>query len=497
MKTGMRVSNLDSRILIIGSGPTAFASLCSTVESVDGVDVCVGSFRNSKSRSRAKKHVKLKLAKRISAGREICDEYPCGPRLTQTDTAIRTSFNSGGLSLIWGAALPPIWNPDEVTWSRLMSDLIQELYFLSQYVPISRIRTNHFASINFVANTREIPVSNRIDLIFSMLSRNSHLTFGISSLAINETRRLDFSGKLSASKSGLSFNDLWVADVNSIIHSKSFNTDLLENCRVIDLREIAVFDQPMVEVKFQNDDGQFFIRCYSKVFVAAGCVESFRILSASGLCPLEVKMLDTQIEYCPIIDLSLNRIFKSLFDRKKRRQTFSQLWLKGETSNCTKYYVQFYELTWDLISSISGVKGRLLRLITPFIRHFILVGILYKDSSVSPTILLNAQSDGVESKSSDTNHVGDDNFREAVSKEAKKVKLLFLFSLSLKGTAGESAHFGAWAPMGKTTDYLGRFHPNSNIHLVDASVLPEILPGPITLFAMANASRITRQTFLD
>lgn len=487
----------DSRVLVIGSGPSAFACLSSILKSNKGIDVCVGSFHKSKSRSEGQRKVKLKLAKSVLVGREISSEYPCGPRLIQIDTAIRTSFNSGGLSLIWGAALPPIWDPSEVTWSRLMLDLILELYSLSQYIPISRIRSNQIASINFVANTREIPISNRINQIFSMFSLNSHLSFGISSLAVKETSKLDFFCESENSKSSLSINDLWVADLNSIINSKDLNTELLENCRVIDLTEIVIFGEPMVAAKFQNDDGQYFFRFYKKVFVAAGCVESFRIMSTSSLCPLETKMLDTQIIYLPIIDFSLNRIFKSLFDRRKQKVTFSQLWLKGETSNSTKYYLQFYELTRDLVLSISGVKGRLLRLIVPIIRHFTLIGILYKDSSLSPTIHLYASNDGVESKANVKNHIEDNKLREELTNEGRKVKLLCLFSFSLQGTPGESAHFGAWAPMGKSTDNLGRFSPKSNIHVVDASVLPEILPGPITLFAMANASRISRQALLD
>ena len=64
---------------------------------------------------------------------------------------------------------------------------------------------------------------------------------------------------------------------------------------------------------------------------------------------------------------------------------------------------------------------------------------------------------------------------------------------------GRGYHSGAGFPMtqyprGWQSDALGRPRGLKRFHVVDASVLPEIPSGPITLTIMANAYRITADT---
>jgi choline dehydrogenase-like flavoprotein len=50
------------------------------------------------------------------------------------------------------------------------------------------------------------------------------------------------------------------------------------------------------------------------------------------------------------------------------------------------------------------------------------------------------------------------------------------------------------SPQGWQSDALGRPRGLTKIHVVDASVLPEIPSGPVTLTIMANAHRIAAET---
>ena len=68
--------------------------------------------------------------------------------------------------------------------------------------------------------------------------------------------------------------------------------------------------------------------------------------------------------------------------------------------------------------------------------------------------------------------------------------------LNKKAFPGEGVHYGAWLPMGKKSDLLGRPNECTNIHVVDSSILPSIPPGPITFTLMANAIRIVEDTLL-
>jgi len=48
--------------------------------------------------------------------------------------------------------------------------------------------------------------------------------------------------------------------------------------------------------------------------------------------------------------------------------------------------------------------------------------------------------------------------------------------------------------MGSLSDNLGRPRRSKNIHIVDASILPTIPPGPITFTLMANSRRIVEES---
>ena len=66
--------------------------------------------------------------------------------------------------------------------------------------------------------------------------------------------------------------------------------------------------------------------------------------------------------------------------------------------------------------------------------------------------------------------------------------------------AAKSYHFGGSFPHGRTrvgrptTDPLGRLAAWDNIHLVDASVFPNVPATTFTLTIMANAHRIASET---
>ena len=65
---------------------------------------------------------------------------------------------------------------------------------------------------------------------------------------------------------------------------------------------------------------------------------------------------------------------------------------------------------------------------------------------------------------------------------------------------GKSNHYGGQFPHSNNpdtinTDRLGRIKGTTNVHIMDASVLPIIITGPITGTIMANSYRITKEVF--
>jgi choline dehydrogenase-like flavoprotein len=78
------------------------------------------------------------------------------------------------------------------------------------------------------------------------------------------------------------------------------------------------------------------------------------------------------------------------------------------------------------------------------------------------------------------------------------VGILALSPLAESADVGRGYHSGASipmsrSPMGWQSDTLGRPRGLKRIHVADASVLPEIPSGPVTLTIMANAHRIAHE----
>ena len=58
-------------------------------------------------------------------------------------------------------------------------------------------------------------------------------------------------------------------------------------------------------------------------------------------------------------------------------------------------------------------------------------------------------------------------------------------------------HFGSSVPHGEISDSLGQVEGLQHVHIIDASVLPNLLPGSIVPVTMINAVRITREVLSE
>jgi choline dehydrogenase-like flavoprotein len=128
----------------------------------------------------------------------------------------------------------------------------------------------------------------------------------------------------------------------------------------------------------------------------------------------------------------------------------------------------------------------------PLGRMFVAIGYLPSSKSPSISMKLNERGDVELSTTKQGEHPSQ--HVASILKEFKKsfkdlglrpLKLLTNYSLP-----GGGVHSGGWLPMGSQSDLQGRPIGVRNIHLVDASILPNIPAGPITFTIMANAIRI-------
>jgi len=87
-----------------------------------------------------------------------------------------------------------------------------------------------------------------------------------------------------------------------------------------------------------------------------------------------------------------------------------------------------------------------------------------------------------------------------LSKNLIKSGVVPLLFLKKYYNFGKSNHYGGQFPHSNNpdtlnTDRLGRVKGTTNVHIMDASVLPIINTGPITGTIMANSYRITKEVF--
>ena len=76
-----------------------------------------------------------------------------------------------------------------------------------------------------------------------------------------------------------------------------------------------------------------------------------------------------------------------------------------------------------------------------------------------------------------------------------RTKVILLYFLKKEYLYGTSYHLGSQFPISSSpekfsSDTLGRVGKCENVHIVDASVLPEVNIGPVTKLIMANSFRI-------
>jgi hypothetical protein len=166
-------------------------------------------------------------------------------------------------------------------------------------------------------------------------------------------------------------------------------------------------------------------------------------------------------------------------------------------------HLQLYEIGDEVIGEILRIKPFLrtlpVRLLKIVLRKFI-IGIFYLPSELSPSIDLDFNPNtGISTtvKNSKTAYSNQKlNTRKVLKFNLKKFLKLGLvpipFTIILK-LAGSGVHTGASYAIGRETNSLGQLNQDVNIHIIDASVLPDIPAGPITYSVMANAARIVRE----
>lgn len=183
---------------------------------------------------------------------------------------------------------------------------------------------------------------------------------------------------------------------------------------------------------------------------------------------------------------------------KENKKSFalSQLSATLDSSKRGANYLQIYPDSRNLTNSIKMHKpivGRLISKVWRILSPFVVTGIWYRDSRISPKLHLrmNEEDEFILSKIDNHNDLETKFLKyEIASKILADFRIIPLFMFAKLAEAGESYHFGA----SKEIRNFNNNPQSPRIKVVDASGLAEIVPGPITSLVMQNARRIVVET---
>ena len=239
-----------------------------------------------------------------------------------------------------------------------------------------------------------------------------------------------------------------------------------------------------------------------RVFVAAGVIGTARIaLESAGAYHRPVRMQDSQYFLLPLLRYRRVRDVKV-----ERLHTLAQVFVEIEHASVSPYNVHLqiygYNDLYDAAVGAAWLPGAWRdRAID---RLLVVQGYLHARESAPITLTL-GRSDGgepspliVEASARAETIAAVKRVVRSLAAHRRQFRAVPLTPFLQIAPSGRGYHSGGTFPMRARpgpleTDALGRLHGFERLHLVDASVLPEIPASPITFTVMANAHRIGSQ----
>lgn len=236
-----------------------------------------------------------------------------------------------------------------------------------------------------------------------------------------------------------------------------------------------------------------------RLFIGAGVVGSAKIvLESLGLYDHELEIQDSSYFLMPALALQ-----STPRAEEEALQTLSQLFLEFERAELGGKKIHLALYTYNDIfrqlfrGLLLGGRGPLGGVVRALCDRFVMLG-GFLHSDVSTAVRLRLAPDRVVHLSR-----GEDKGERRlirrlgwfILKRARLFRMAPVAPMTSVSDPGRSYHSGAIfpmhaAPQGHQSDRFGRPFGLRRVHVVDASVLPRVAAGPITLTAMANAHRI-------
>lgn len=430
---------------------------------------------------------------------------------SDSKAVIRSSLACGGLSTVWGATVSTVSPTDIEGWPLQFEDFRKYYERLSEFVDVASPRGELQELFPMeIGRPPGFPLGAQGEELLHDLRRHQKrlnedgIYIGRAKLAVGPKYSLDHKGCtpcglcMHGCPNQAIFNAAYVLE--RLKHHPDFSyvpNTLLESFRE-NGEAVTLFVKDIVT-------GQRYKRECNRVFIAAGVVNSTAIVARSlNMTDHEFKIKDSQKYIFPLI-----RWKRCSGSTKFRDNTLAQIYMLVNNPRVSPNVVQiqyygYNDLLLDPLRRRLSIEAATMaeRLFAGLLER-IMIGFVFLHSNQSGHLSLRvSEQTGRHGRMASVHGHESPTSKKVIS---ALMRLLNEHRGSLRGIPsslglrttlpGDSQHIGGTLPMSKSpelheTDLLGRPYSCQRVHVVDASILPDIPGTPLAFTVMANAMRI-------
>lgn len=418
------------------------------------------------------------------------------------DTALRASLAAGGLSNVWGAAMLPYAEHDLTGWPITNTELAP--HYAAALGLTGLAGTHDGLAEKFPLHTTrlsELPPSRQAQTILRRMARHrdrlreAGVWFGRARVAIKGPAEPGGCVACGLCMYGCVYGSIYNSQQTLAALQQQPGFTYRTNLVVQSMHE---HNDAVRVVARERSTGQAVELSAARVFLAAGAIPSTAILLRSLSAPdRTVFIQDSHYFLLPV--LMLPRVTGV---QQERLHTLSQAFLEildpeisAHTMHCQLY--SYNELFGQVIRRALGPFARPLEFFAREMegRLLLLQGFLHSADSGRLAATLRGGRLELRAEAGDLSRKVVGRLVRKLLRHSRRLGFVPLPMLLQTGKVGRSFHSGGSFPMRTQpgefeTDTLGRPAGWRRVHVVDATVLPEIPATTITLPVMANAHRI-------
>jgi len=415
--------------------------------------------------------------------------------------ALRPSLARGGFSSVWGAAIMPYSQRDTARWPVTAADLAEHYSAVAKITGMSAVRDDLENIFPLHGNpTAALSMSRQAKLLHERMGKH-RATLNTAGIQFGQARVAVKAGESGCVHCGLC---MYGCPYSYIYNSEKTLRELQKNPNFM-------YRTDTVVTRVREDGRRVFVNGYHRVtkvpfeisaqriYLGAGVIATAKIvLQSLDIYDQPVRLKDSQYYLFPLL---LSRSGGDV--QHESLHTLSQMFIEIFDQRITPHsvHLQIYsynDLVGQAVRQSFGPAASLMGWLADTLAKRLLVVQGYLHSDHSSQILLRLQPGGRLRLEAELNPQVRPMIRQVLRKLMKHWRHLGawpLLPMLQVAEPGRGFHSGSSFPMRAVpgeleTDTLGRLPRWQRIHLVDASVLPEIPATQITFSVMANAHRI-------